>query len=74
MKVTYIYDRQRTAIRRHVDAKDVFEQWEEDLQTRSSHEAPDEGFWEIDGYKPKLHEPKANLHRHKWLWVCPFLD
>lgn len=37
--------------------KDVLEHRDQDLEASSCHEAPDEGFREVDGNKTKLHEP-----------------
>lgn len=62
-RATHIYNSQRTAVRWHTDAEDVLEHRDEDLQACSRHEASDEGFGQIDGNEPKLHEAEADLHR-----------
>lgn len=43
-EVTYVNNSQRATIWWHMDAQDVLEHRNEDLQTCSSHEASDEGF------------------------------
>lgn len=61
-RATHVYNSQRTAVRRHADAEDVLEHRDEDLQACSRHEASDEGFGQIDGNEPELHEAEADLH------------
>lgn len=60
-ELTYINDGQGPSVGCDRQAKDIFEHRDEDLEPCCSHEAPDEGFREVDGNEAKLHESQTDL-------------
>lgn len=58
---THKNDGARAGVGGDGQTKDVLEHRDQDLQASGCHEAPDEGFREVNGNKAKLHEAQAHL-------------